>query len=55
LEYFVNHFKVTGQVGTLETARKIDIYIKIGDEDDGTFLLAVDFHQFFHILYTDTG
>lgn len=50
LEYFIDHFEIPGKVCTLETPRKIDVHIEIGNKNDRPFFTAVNFDEFFYIF-----
>ena len=55
LEDFIDYLEIPREVCTFQTARQVNIDIKIRDKNDRSFLMPVDFHQFFDILDSDTG
>ncbi|OPX61660.1 MAG: hypothetical protein A4E34_01618 [Methanoregula sp. PtaU1.Bin006] len=55
LQDFIDHFKISGEVCTLQASRKVDINIEIGYKDDRSFFMAVYFDQFLDVFNSDTG
>jgi hypothetical protein len=55
LEHLIDHFKITREVGALEAAGQIDVYVEYRYEYYRPLSAAVHFDEFLDVLDADPG
>jgi hypothetical protein len=55
LQDFVDHFEIPREVCSFQASGQVDIDIKIRDEDNRPFFMAMYFNEFFYVFYADAG
>ena len=55
LEHFIDYLEIPGKVCSFQAAGQIDEHIEIGDENDWSLSISMNFDEFFHIFNANTG
>jgi hypothetical protein len=55
LEHFIDYLEIPGKVGSFEAAGQVDEHIKIGNENNWSFFVAMYFNEFFYVFDYNSG
>ncbi len=55
LEHFIDYLEIPGKVGSFEAAGQVDEHIKIGNENNWSFFVAMYFNEFFYVFDSNSG